>query len=94
MPSPAAAVRAILGAGGVTAAHPGRLLRQRRVGAGREAWLFTNPEGETVTEAVDVTGWDRVGDLLGEPPAREGDTARLTVAPLDVAVLIVEKEGG
>lgn len=87
----AAAVRALLAANGVRPAHDGRLLLRRRVAAGKEAWLFTNPSEEDVTEEVDVAGRATVEDLLGEPLARRGDRVSLTVPGLDVRVLVLTR---
>jgi beta-galactosidase len=83
--------RTLLAECGVRPEHRGELTLRRRAIAGREAWLFTNPTGTTVTEHVDVSGWSRVEDLLGEPLVREGDRVDLTVDPLDVRALILDK---
>ncbi|NLE43789.1 MAG: hypothetical protein GX620_03615 [Chloroflexi bacterium] len=84
-------VRALLDECGVAPTHEGELLLRRRVGDGSEAWLFTNPTHQSVTESVDVSNWDTVEDLLDESLDREGDRVLLTVSPLDVRVLIVRK---
>lgn len=83
-------VRTLLGACGVQPPHSGRLLLQRRVGPGAEAWFFTNPLAQTVTEDLSVAGWKEVCALGGESLARDGDTVTLTVAPCDVEVLILK----
>ena len=82
-------VRALLAECGVAPAHEGSLLLRKRVAAGGEAWLFTNPLAETVTEKVDVSGWQVVEELGGESLERNGDEVSVTVEGLDVKVLIV-----
>jgi len=84
-----ACLRAILAAGGITPNYTGHLLLRKRVSPTKEAWLFTNPTGEAITETIDVTGWTQVSDLLGEPVSRDGNQVTLTVAGLDVRVLIL-----
>ena len=85
-------VRALMEQCGVSSAHPGYLLLRKRAIPGKEAWLFTNPTEYDLTEDVDVGGWTHVYDLLGIPLDREGDRVFLTVASLDVRVLILSKE--
>jgi hypothetical protein len=84
-------VMSILKRCGIESDAVGRLLRRRRVARNREAWIFTNPTAKAVTESVDVSGWDRVEDLLGLRLARKGRALRLTVGSLDVRVLILER---
>ncbi len=84
-------VRTLLQRCGVTLAHAGRLLLRKRVAPGKEAWLFTNPSDEAITEAIAVADWAQVEDLLGESLAREGDRVTLTVPSLDVRVLVVQR---
>lgn len=86
-----AAVRALLAACDVKPQHAGKLILRKRVTPHKEAWLFTNPTGESVSEKVSVAGWRKVSDLLGQPAPLAGGWAELTVAPLDVRVLIVEE---
>ena len=86
-----ALVLSLLQVCGVASERQGRLLLRRRVNEDKEAWLFTNPTAEAVTEWVDVGGWTRVEDLLGEPFRREGDRIMLTVPSLDVRVLVLER---
>lgn len=86
-----AAVRALLGVCGVTPEHTGKLIVRKRVTPGKEAWIFTNPTGESVTEKVSVAGWEKVSDLFGQSVSVAGGSADLTVSPLDVRVLIVER---
>ncbi len=69
----------------------GDLLLNKRVLPESEAWLLTNPTSQTVTEEVDISGWDTVADILDEPIERSDDNVRLTVAPLDVRVLILSR---
>jgi len=70
--------------------HPERLLLPRRVCGNKQAWLFTNPTSEDVTEIIDVAGWSHVEDLLGGKLERVGDRIELTVKGLDVRVLVLE----
>ena len=70
-------------------AHGGSLLLRKRAAAGKQAWFLTNPTDEPVTETVEV-GEAMVEDLLGEALERSGSRVTLTVAGLDVRVLVVE----
>jgi hypothetical protein len=82
-------VRALLAQCDVTPEHEGRLLLRKRIIPGKEAWLFTNPTADKVSERVDVANWPTVEDLLGEPLQREGSEVMLNVPSLDVRVLVV-----
>ena len=74
----------------VKPAHAGRLLLRKRAAAGKQAWFLTNPSDEPVTETIEV-GEAHVEDLLGEAFERSGSRVTLTVAGLDVRVLVVER---
>ena len=79
---------------GVRAAGTGRLLVRKRGAANKEAWFFTNPHREVVTEEVVIPqGW-MAEELLGESMANRLDRVVLTVGPLDVRVLVLTKEQG
>lgn len=78
----------LLDLGGVAAAHPGKLLKRIRISGGKQAWFFTNPTGDVITEQITV-GLGTVEDLLSEPFERNGDTLTLIVHPLDIRVLIL-----
>jgi len=84
-------VRALLAQCGVAPARQGSLLLRQRVGQDKEAWLFTNPTDHEVTERIDVSGWARVEDLLGESLAHDGDHVNLAVRSLDVRVLLLRR---
>ncbi len=87
-PAGHAAVAALLAATGVRPAHAGRLILRHRSHAGRQAWCFWNPTADTITEAIALpAGVGQVEDLLDGPLA---DRSRLTVAPFDVRILILE----
>ncbi len=86
-----AAVRTMLAAVGVTPEHEGKLIVRKRVTSGKEGWFFLNPTGEAVTEKIVLNGWRRVRDLFGQPVPVAGEKIELTVAPLDVQVLILEE---
>jgi hypothetical protein len=87
-----ACVLRILEQCGVRSDAVGKLLRRRRVTAGKEAWILTNPHAEAVMEKVDVSGFTRITDLLtGNALKPKNGKVTVTVAGLDVAVLIVER---
>ncbi len=86
-----ACIRAILQQCGIKPAHTGKLLMAKRVTAHQEAWLFTNPHPDAVTDPVSVKGWKKVEDLLGNPITRTGDSVELTVNSLDIRVLVVHR---
>jgi hypothetical protein len=85
-------VRGLLAQCGVRPNHEGRLLLRKRAMEGKEAWIYTNPHEEAVSEEIDVRGWAQVEDLLGEPLLRMGDTIHLQVAGLDVRALILQRQ--
>lgn len=79
----------ILAECGIKSDACGKLLRRRRVADGKEAWLFTNPTDQPVTEFVDLGAWSHVEDLLGETLVCENRKVQLTVDSLDVRVLVL-----
>lgn len=90
-PATHACVQALLAQCGVVPERFGELLVRRRVGRNREAWLLTNPTNRVIVEQVNMAGWQRVEDLLGEPMDRAGDVVTLTVESLDVRMLLLSK---
>jgi beta-galactosidase len=93
-PASQSCIRRVLEACGVSGDELGGLVRRRRVTAAQEAWILTNPRDATVTEQLDVTGFGRVTDLLtgGRLPVSQGKV-RVCVAGLDVAAVVLEREG-
>jgi beta-galactosidase len=87
-PQTPAFVRQLLELCRVKPVHAGSLLLRKRAAAGKQAWFLTNPSDEPVTETIDV-GEAHVEDLLGEPLERSGSRVKLTVAGLDVRVIIL-----
>jgi len=84
-----AAVRALLGACGVKPQHAGRLVLRKRVTPGKEAWLFFNPTGETLTEQFAVGEGCRCEDLFGGSLTPQAGLLAVTVPPLDVLAVVV-----
>ena len=84
-------IRRILTPSGLSPEHAGRLLMRRRCIDNKEAWLLTNPTRETLTEALDVTGWTEVTDLFGSRIQCEGGFIELSVESLDVAGIVVSR---
>lgn len=78
---------------GVAAEHQGKLLLRKRISSSckKEAWLFTNPSEEEITESIDLREWDRVEDLMGDKLETGGGYVALKVKGLEVRGLIVEK---
>jgi beta-galactosidase len=74
---------------GVERGYQGQLLRRKRVGCDKEAWLLTNPTGADITESIDVRGWSHVEDLMGEKLQVMNGYAELIVKGLAVRVLVV-----
>jgi hypothetical protein len=58
---------------------------------GKEAWIFTNPTEQSITERISVAGSRNVEDLMDAPLPRDGDSVTLTVNSLDVRVLVLGK---
>jgi len=83
-----AAIAKLLETCGITPEHDGKLLIQKRVVEGKQAWVLTNPTDHDVTEQIDVSGFTDVTDLLDGPFELDGDTVTLTVTGFDVRVLI------
>lgn len=90
-PESRALLLALLKECGVAGALQGRLLLRKRVSAGKEAWLYTNPTGEDIMESVDVRGWGSVEDLTGEELEVKDGFAHLKVAGLDVRALVLRR---
>jgi beta-galactosidase len=74
---------------GIEPSRAGRLLVRRRIAAGRQAWILTNPTARPVTQTLGVSGFAHVEDLLGGDIARRRDRVTLTLDGLDVRVLIL-----
>ncbi|MEI7834241.1 MAG: beta-galactosidase trimerization domain-containing protein, partial [bacterium] len=75
----------------ITPAHPGKFLLRKRITKSKEAWLFTNPKAEMMTEKVSVAGFSKVTDLFGEQMSIYNDSVSLAIESLDVRVLILER---
>jgi len=83
-------VRSILRQCGIRPVHEGRLLLQRRSLPEQEAWIFTNPHDNPVSETIDLGAWQHAHDLLADELLTGKDGAVvLEVEPLDVRCLIV-----
>ncbi len=85
------AVQTMLATCGVLPEYAGKLLVRKRVVPGKEAWIFTNPTSERITERVSTSGWRKVSDLLEQTVTITNASAELTVEPFDIRVLVVEK---
>jgi beta-galactosidase len=85
-------VMALLTQAGVKAENRGKLLLRKRVSSGKEAWFFINPTEQSVTERVDVKGWDAVEKLSGDPLIRDGDSVLVPVDSMDIKALILIKK--
>ena len=83
-------VRALLQVCGVVPEHSGRLLLRKRIIPGKQAWIFTNPTAQSLTESVEV-GKSQVEDLLGLPFEQTGSSVKLTVESTDIRVLIIKE---
>ncbi len=81
----------ILAENGIEPDYPGRLKFRRRVAGSREAWVLTNTVTEQVTEKISARGFTAVKDLFGDKIELTNGMFELTVAPLDVRVIITEK---
>jgi len=75
----------------VNPAHNGKLLIQKRIGNNREAWFITNPHKESLTETFVLPETAKAFDILGGDIKTCAGAAELTVEPLDVRVIIVER---
>jgi len=84
-------ILAILKKCGIIPAHEGKLLLRKRIRGDKEAWLFTNPTGEDITESIDIKNIKHVEDLMGEELNIKDGFISLTVKGLDVRVLVVKK---
>jgi beta-galactosidase len=85
------AVEALMALCGVTPERAGDLLIRKRVAAGKEAWLFTNPTQYRATAEIAIPAGARVSDLLGEPLTIEGGKVLIAVPSLDIRVLLLEQ---
>jgi hypothetical protein len=85
-------VRELLKQCGVREAYQGELLLQRRMGAGREAWILTNPTDHDVVETIALPLGSSATDLLNSAIAVVEGQVRLSVKSLDVRALIISKK--
>ncbi len=85
------AVNMLLNACGAQPCHAGRLVCRKRILPDQEAWIFINQHDEEMSEVVATEGFSRIEDLLGAPLELDPGGVRLTVAPLDVRVLILKR---
>ena len=76
---------------GARPSHEGRLLVRRRVADSSEAWIVTNPTNEILRESFDVGGFSAVRDLLNGTVELAGNTVSLSVAPLDVRLIKMDR---
>lgn len=79
----------LLGRKGIEPDGVGRLIRRRRVRAGREAWFFFNETDAAVEEAVSLEGRARAVDLMGEPIVFTAGVALVRVEPRQVRCVLV-----
>lgn len=84
-------IKELLSQCGIKPENTGELLLRKRVSDYKEAWFFTNASEKKVTEQIDVEGWSRVEDLLGETLEMNKNSINLTVESLDVRVLVLTK---
>jgi beta-galactosidase len=84
-----AGMRRLFDACGIHPAHDGLLLKRTRALPEMEAWLFTNPTTQSVTETVALGPWTSAETLFGDPLPIEDGRLTLTVPSLDVAGVIV-----
>jgi hypothetical protein len=82
-------VKALLHHLGVAPTHVGKLLLRKRIIPGKQAWIFTNPTGEVITETIEV-GNTQVEDLLGLAFDKTGSQVKLSVDSADIRVLIIK----
>ncbi len=85
-------IKQILNNNGIFSSHVGRLLIQKRILSEQEAWFFTNPTTERVTEEVVLPeGFTSAKTLLeGELLIKEGKI-NVSVESLDVSVVVLER---
>jgi hypothetical protein len=76
---------------GVRSERRGRLLMRKKVGRNREACLLANPTSDEVWETIDAASYGKVTDLLDVPLEQACDAVAVTVKPLGVRALILEK---
>jgi len=76
---------------GIEKAYKGNLLLRKRITDGKEAWFFTNPTGNKITESIDVPGYSSVEDLMCQRVEVKDGKVALMVKGLDVRVLILRR---
>ena len=80
----------MLASAGAVPDRCGTLLRRRRILGDREAWFFINLGAERVTETVDVAGYRKVTDLLGDCLIDQtGDELTIGVDGANLACLLL-----
>ena len=84
-------IAALLAQCEVSSEHHGKLLLRKRVTEDKEAWIFTNPTEEEITERIIVEGCAKVEELAGGEIKHNSGYFDLKVNPLDVKVIMVLK---
>ena len=84
-------VCSILSICGVSQEHRGKLILRKRIAGNKEAWIFINPLARSVREKIGLKACDKAKDMLNEKIKFQGENAVITVAPLDVRVILVDK---
>ncbi len=82
-------VRSLLAQCGVFPEHKGKLLLRKRATKDKEAWIFTNPTEEEVTERITVGKCARVEELNGESIKHDDGCFDLKIKSLDVKIIVI-----
>lgn len=81
----------ILKNAGVIPEHCGRLLRRRRLTKNQEAWFLFNLMEGTLAESCDISEFSRAKDLLGKEIQIKNNKLEVSVEPLSVRCIILDK---
>jgi hypothetical protein len=87
-------INKLLGQCNVFPLHTGKLLVQKRIGKGNEAWFITNPTEETLTENFELPKGAKAFNLLdADSEILSGsDMFSITVNSLGIRVIIVKTD--
>ena len=87
-------IKRLLNVLGIDPLHPGVLQVRRRSATGRQALIVTNPTSKAVNENLDIADFTKAADPLGGKVEVNGHLLSIEVAPLDVRLILLEKQIG
>jgi beta-galactosidase len=84
-------VRRLMEACNVSPEHEGELKIRKRITAGKEAWVITNPTDHRVTEKLHLNkAWAHASDLFDNGINIKNQTIEISLESLDVSIILLQ----